>query len=73
MAGKFTKERQVEEESRKMEGRMVGEGGVVFRAGYPSLNSTLCALGNPLPVAAHGTQRYKAAARHTHAAYDVGG
>ncbi|KAI9520995.1 hypothetical protein NQZ68_010696 [Dissostichus eleginoides] len=26
MAGKWTKERQVEEESRKMDGRMVGEG-----------------------------------------------
>lgn len=27
----------------------------------------------PLPLVAHGTQRYKAAARHTHVAYDVGG
>ncbi len=27
----------------------------------------------PLPVVAHGTQRYKAAARHTHVARDVGG
>lgn len=27
----------------------------------------------PLPLVAHGTHRYKAAARHTNVIYDVGG
>lgn len=57
-------------------GRMVREGGGACTAGWmllPSVNSTLCILaGNPLPVVAHGTQRFKAAARHAHVAYDVG-
>lgn len=57
-------------------GRMAREGGGACTAGWmllPSVNSTLCILaGNPLPVVAHGTQCFKAAARHAHVAYDVG-
>lgn len=55
---------------------MAREGGGACTAGWmllPSVNSTLCILaGNPLPVVAHGTQCFKAAARHAHVAYDVG-
>lgn len=56
--------------------RMAREGGGACTAGWmvlPSVNSTLCMLvGNPLPVVAHGTQCFKAAARHTCVACDVG-
>lgn len=59
-----------------MEGlRERGEEGCALWGGMllPSVNSTLCTLaGNPLPVVAHGTQRFfKAAARHCTRSRDV--
>lgn len=60
-----------------MDGRMAGEGGGACRAGVDGVSISelhlVCTCRKPLPVDAHGTQCYKAAARHTHVAYDVGG